>query len=230
MKMIEDGRTPAIHGVVRWRIVDLCQWVFEEFRIAIAEQTMSRELRKMGLRKLSARPRHHAQAEDAIKNFKKVSRPAWRNSRAKKVLSPDKIEIWFQDEARVGQKNKITRCWAKRGSRPCAPKDQPTSSTYIFGAICPKEGKGAGLVLPVCDTYAMNLHLAEIASCTLLNSRGTKPRFERSIGVRQGTEHKSWYSLDFVPATIACAPEALPWGYARRNLIPRRLSCSGDCC
>ena len=88
MKMIEDGPTPAIHGVVRWRIVDLCQWVFEEFRIAIAEQTMSRELRKMGLRKLSARPRHHAQAEDAIENFKKVSRPAWRKSRAKEVSRP----------------------------------------------------------------------------------------------------------------------------------------------
>jgi len=76
MKMIEEGPTPAIHGVVRWRIVDLCQWVFEEFRIAIAEQTMSRELRKMGLRKLSARPRHHAQAEGVIENFKKVFRPA----------------------------------------------------------------------------------------------------------------------------------------------------------
>jgi transposase len=88
MKMIEDGPTPVIHGVVRWRIVDLCQWVFEEFRIAIAEQTMSRELRKMGLRKLSARPRHHAQAEGAIENFKKVSRPAWRKSRAKKVSHP----------------------------------------------------------------------------------------------------------------------------------------------
>jgi hypothetical protein len=88
MKMIEDGPTPAIHGVVRWRIVDLCQWVFEEFRIAVAEQTMSRELCKMGLRKLSARPRHHAQAEGAIENFKKVSRPAWRKSRAKKVSHP----------------------------------------------------------------------------------------------------------------------------------------------
>jgi len=78
MKMIEDGPTPAIHGVVRWRIVDLCQWVFEEFRIAVAEQTMSRELRKMGLRKLSARPRHHAQDEEAAEVFKKASPPSWK--------------------------------------------------------------------------------------------------------------------------------------------------------
>jgi hypothetical protein len=68
------------------------------------------------------------------------------------------IEIWFQDEARIGQKNKITRRWAKRGSRPSAPHDQRTKSAYIFGAICPQEGKAAGLVLPFCNTDTMNLH------------------------------------------------------------------------
>ena len=55
-----------------------------------------------------------------------------------------KIELWFQDEARVGQKNKITRRWAKRGTRPSAPHDQRTASAYIFGAICPADGKGSG--------------------------------------------------------------------------------------
>ena len=64
----------------------------------------------------------------------------------------------------MGQKNKITRRWAKRGTRPSAPKDQRTASAYIFGAICPRDGKGAALVMPRCDTEAMNLHLAEIAT------------------------------------------------------------------
>ena len=54
-RMIESGPIPAVHGVVRWRIVDQCQWMFEEFRVTIAKQTMSRELRAMGYRKLSAR-------------------------------------------------------------------------------------------------------------------------------------------------------------------------------
>src|ERR1700681_3325691 len=80
-----------------------------------------------------------------------------------KAIDVGKIEIWFQDEARIGQKNKITRRWAKRGTRPSAPRDQRTASTYIFGAICPKQGKGAALILPFCNTEAMNLHLAEIA-------------------------------------------------------------------
>jgi len=73
------------------------------------------------------------------------------------------VEVWFADEARIGQKNKITRRWARRGTRPSAPRDQRTRSAYIFGAICPKQGKGAALVLPRCNIAAMNLHLAEIA-------------------------------------------------------------------
>src|SRR5262245_13568713 len=58
-----------------------------------------------------------------------------------KALDSDTIEIWFADEAHVGQKNKITRRWAKRGTRPSAPRDQRTASTYIFGAVCPKQGQ-----------------------------------------------------------------------------------------
>ena len=84
VRMIESGPIPAIHGVVRWRLVDLSQWIYEEFRITVAKQTLSRELRAMGYRKLSARPRHHAQAEGAIEDFKKSSQRAWMKSRAKR--------------------------------------------------------------------------------------------------------------------------------------------------
>ncbi len=69
-RMIESRPISAIHGIVHWRLIDLCEWVIEESRIHVAPQTMSRELRAMGYRKLSARPRHHAQAEGAIEDFK----------------------------------------------------------------------------------------------------------------------------------------------------------------
>jgi transposase len=83
--VIESGPIPAIHGVVRWRVIDLCQWVFEEFRVTVAKQTLSRELRAMGYRKLSARPRHHAQAEGAIEEYKKTFPPVWMRSRARRT-------------------------------------------------------------------------------------------------------------------------------------------------
>jgi hypothetical protein len=67
---IEAGPIPASHGVARWRLVDLGQWLWEEFRVSVSKQTLSRELRAMCYRKLSARPRHHAQAEGAMDSFK----------------------------------------------------------------------------------------------------------------------------------------------------------------
>ena len=73
------------------------------------------------------------------------------------------IEIWFQDEARIGQKNGLVRQWAGRGSRPRQPDDQRYESAYLFGAICPARGKGAALALPAADTFAMQLHLDEIS-------------------------------------------------------------------
>ena len=81
--IIESGPIPAVHGAVRWRIVDLRQWVFEQYRVVVSKQTMTRELRAMNYRKLSARPRHHAQAAGAIEDSKKVSQRAWRRSGAK---------------------------------------------------------------------------------------------------------------------------------------------------
>ena len=78
---LDEGPIPAIHGVVRWRLVDLMQWLWEEFRVSISKQTLSRELRAMGYRKLSARPRHHEKSEAAVAAFKKTSLPSWRRSR-----------------------------------------------------------------------------------------------------------------------------------------------------
>jgi transposase len=79
-QIVEAGPIPAAHGVVRWRLIDLAQWVWDEFALSISKQTLSRELRALGYRKLSARPRHHAQASDAIPVFKKTSQPSWRRS------------------------------------------------------------------------------------------------------------------------------------------------------
>jgi transposase len=78
--MVEQGPMPAIHGVVRWRLSDLTQWLWEEFRLSVSRQTLGRVLRAQGYAKLSARPRHHSQDAEAMDMFKKISPPAWRKS------------------------------------------------------------------------------------------------------------------------------------------------------
>lgn len=55
-RAIERGPTPYLDGVVRWRLCDLAQWIWEEFCVSVSEETMAREVRAMGYRKLSARP------------------------------------------------------------------------------------------------------------------------------------------------------------------------------
>ena len=85
--IVESGPMPAIHGVVRWRLKDLTLWVW--VRISLSETTLSRELRALGYRKLSARPRHYAQDPEALELFKKVSPPPWRRSgRASRTALP----------------------------------------------------------------------------------------------------------------------------------------------
>ena len=134
------------------------------------------------------------------------------------------IEIWFADEARVGQTNKITRRWAKRGTRPSAPTDQRTASADIFGAICPDQGKGAGLVLPRCTTEAMALELAEM-------SQAVAPGAHAVLLLDQAGWHLSTRLK--VPANItlmplpAKPPELNPmenvWQFLRDNWLSKRV-------
>jgi len=86
--MVESGPIPAIHGVVRWRLIDLAQWVWEEYRVRVAKQTLSRQLRAMGFRKLSARPRNRTHNEHAVGAFKKTSPTCLRRSRAGRPRAP----------------------------------------------------------------------------------------------------------------------------------------------
>ena len=144
-------------------------------------------------------------------------------------LDPSDIEVWFGDEARIGQKNKITRRWARRGTRPSAPHDQRTASTYIFGAICPAEGKAVGLVMPWCNTDAMNHHLAEI-------SARIAPERHAVLLVDQAGWHLSDSlivpdNITIVPLPPKC-PELNPqenvWQFMRDNWLSNRVFASYD--
>ena len=64
--------------------------------------------------------------------------------------------------ARVGRQGTLTRVWARRGTRPRAPRDRRHAWAYLFGAVCPERAIGTGLVLPYVNTEATGLHLAEI--------------------------------------------------------------------
>ena len=87
LALVESGPIPAVHGVVRWRLKDLVQWVWDEFRIEVSETTLGRELRTLGYRKLSARPRHHAKSDAAVATFKKSFPRVWRRSQPTRPMA-----------------------------------------------------------------------------------------------------------------------------------------------
>jgi len=141
-----------------------------------------------------------------------------------KGIDPGAIEIWFTDEARVGQKTQITRRWARRGTRPVALRDQRTASTYIFGAICPQHGKAAGLILPVCTIEAMNLHLAEIAAAVA-------PGAHAALILDQAGWHLSDKLVVPPNITLVALPPKCPelnpienvWQFMRQNWLSNRI-------
>jgi hypothetical protein len=134
------------------------------------------------------------------------------------------LEIWFADEARIGQKNNLTRRWAKRGSRPAAPRDQRTQSTYLFGAICPDQGKGAGRVLPRCTTQAMSLHLEEIAQAVAPGSYAVLLLDRAGWHVSSKLQVPDNITLVPLPAR---SPELNPvenvWQFLRDNWLSNRV-------
>ena len=130
---------------------------------------------------------------------------------------------------RVGQKNKLTYLWARKGSRPRLAHDQRTQSAYLFGAVCPARGAGAGLVLPHCNTAAMQLHLDEIAT-------QIAPAAHAILILDQAGWHTA--KALSVPANITLmplpprSPELNPtenvWQYMRQNWLSNRVFTSYD--
>ena len=57
-----------------------------------------------------------------------------------KNIDKSNVDIWSQDESRVGQQGSLTRIWAKRGTRPRKVRQQQFISTYIYGAACHDTG------------------------------------------------------------------------------------------
>jgi transposase len=75
----------------------------------------------------------------------------------------ESVDVWFQDEARVGQRGTVTRTWAKKGTRPRLARQQQFEYAYVFGAVCPVRDEAVGLVMPAVNTEAMLVHLEHIS-------------------------------------------------------------------
>src|SRR6266566_1463222 len=134
------------------------------------------------------------------------------------------IEVWFQDEMRVGQKNSLVYQWAKKGTRPRQPKDQRYENAYLFGAVCPSRDTGVAIIMPYANTAAMRKHLEEI-------SRAVAPGAHALVLLDQAGWHttrklKVPQNLTMVSLPPACSElnsaENI-WQYLRQTYLSNRV-------
>ena len=142
------------------------------------------------------------------------------------------MEIWFQDEARLGQKNGLTRLWARKGTRPRQPADQRYHNAYLFGAICPVlTARGRRSCCQGADAQAMQMHLDEI-------SRHVAYRKAHAVVLM---DRAGWHTTGKlkVPKNLTIillpsrAPELNPveniWQYLRANWLSNRVFEDYEC-
>ena len=141
-----------------------------------------------------------------------------------KLAPGTSVEVWFQDEMRVGQKNKLTYRWARKGSRPRAAHDQRTQSTYLFGAVCPERGAGAALVLPACNCEAMKLHLDEIATKVALGAHAIILLDQAGWhGAKALQVPHNISLLPLPPRSPELNPQENIWQFMRQNWLSNRI-------
>jgi transposase len=125
---------------------------------------------------------------------------------------------------RVGQKNKLTYTWARRGTRPRLVHDQRTQSTYVFGAICPERGAGAAVVLPRCNTAAMQHHLNEISTQVTLGAHAIVICDQAGWHTTQALVMPRNITILLLPPR---SPELNPaeniWQFIRQNWLSNRV-------
>lgn len=144
---------------------------------------------------ISGRSKHPKSSEEAMQLYKELFPVEVDN--IKSYIDSDKVEIWWQDESRIGQQGSLSRVWANKGTRPRVVRQKQFLSTYIFGAVCPDRDVGCALVLPECNTGAMQIHLDEI-------SKEVREGYHAIILV----DRASWHTTEalLIPENISLLP------------------------
>ena len=223
VRLVEAGPDLEVDGVVRWRRVDLQAVIKDRFGIDYGERWVSQILHALGFSPFectSPAPSAGWRCDRGVQKNFPVTLAAhlsgWDPRRP--------LEIWWQDEARIGQKNGLARLWARKGTRPRQPADQRHKNAYLFGAICPAKAKGAAIVMPKANTHAMQLHLDEIACNVARGAQGVVLMDRAGWHTTAKLKVPKNLTIILLPSR---SPELNPveniWQYLRQNWLSNRV-------
>ncbi len=160
---VDDAQDLETDGVSRWRLADIRDKVLAHFHVRFCLESIRRLLRSLGFSHVSPRPVHplaEAAKQAAFRrDFRRLALDA-----APEGTDPEGIEIWFQDEARAGQKGMLSRVWARKGSRPRVVRDHRYGYAVLFAAARPADPVAVGHVCDRANADEMNRHFADITA------------------------------------------------------------------
>jgi hypothetical protein len=141
-------------------------FIQQAFSINYHQNSIYKLLKSLNITWTTSRSKHPQQSGEAQKHFKKLQI-------AKIKLIPghialDKVNFWFQNDARIDQQNTTTRLWSMEGRRPSAVKQQQFDYAYLFGAVYPSTGETEALIVPHVDKCIRTQHLEQISAKTAL--------------------------------------------------------------
>ncbi|MFU2510253.1 IS630 family transposase [Pseudoalteromonas sp. ASV78] len=143
---------------------DIAQYIYDQFNVRYHTDHIYKLLKSLGLAGSQAVLSTQSSQKKAKRLLKKFQVETILHTPGHLPL--DRIDVWFQDEARFGQQNQTTRLWAETGSRPCATKQQQLEYGYLFGAVCPSNGKTEALISPIVNKDVMTQHMELISKAT----------------------------------------------------------------
>ncbi|MBB1420777.1 IS630 family transposase [Pseudoalteromonas sp. SG43-7] len=143
---------------------DIAQYIHDQFNVRYHTDHIYKLLKKPGFSWITSRSKHPKQSKESQEAFKKV--PSGNDPSHPGHLPLDRIDMWFQDEAWFGQQNQTTRLWAETGSRSRAIKQQQFEYSYLFGAVCPSNGKTEALISLIVNKEIMTQHMELISKAT----------------------------------------------------------------
>ncbi|MDF4462343.1 IS630 family transposase [Vibrio parahaemolyticus] len=201
---------------------DFVAYIEEQFNVKYGVHNVYRLLHKLGLNWITTRSKHPEQSEEAQEAFKKI----FLIETITKIpghMALNRVHVWFQDEARFGQRNTTTRIWALKGTRPRAIQQQQFEYAYLFGAVCINTGNTEAIVAPVSNMEVMQEQLRLI-------SEATPAGYHSVVIMDRASWHQSYLADEFSNITIIHLPPYSPelnpveqvWAWLRNNELANR--------